>query len=190
MIRIKTLAFMTLLLVSGCEKKLSEKEILRYQEKGAEISGLTYQKLSGTLVEKMQAGGIPEALSFCNAAAQEMTAEMAAMHGVSIKRTALKTRNRKNSPNEEELHILQRFEGMIEKGEEPEAIVAIDRDGNPHYYAPIRLEKRCLACHGTLGLEVSPAVDSLIRSYYPEDMALGFQENDLRGIWSIAFINQ
>ena len=190
MFRITTFFLSTLLLCWGCEKKLSEQEMRHYREKGAEISGLTYQKLSGTLVEKMQAGGIPEALAYCNAAAQDMTGEMAAMHGVSIKRTALKTRNQQNTPNQEELRILRGFQDLVDKGEDPGAIVEIDRDGNPHYYAPIRLEKRCLSCHGRLGVEVSPAVDSLIRSYYPKDMAVGFEENDLRGIWSIAFINQ
>ena len=190
MIRITSLVFSALLLLAGCEKRLSEQEMLRYREKGEEITGLTYQKLSGTLVEKMQEGGIPEALAYCNASAQDLTGEMAAMHSVSIKRTALKTRNPKNKPNEEELRILQSYRELVEKGENPEPVVEIDRDGNPHYYAPIRLEKRCLSCHGRLGLEVSPAVDSLIRVYYPEDIAVGFEENDLRGIWSLAFINQ
>ena len=183
-----TLVVAGILLFTGCEKKMSEREKLSYREQGAEISRMTYEKLSGTLVEKMQAGGIPEALGYCNAAAQDLTLEMAEEHRVSIKRTSLMTRNQLNAPDEEELRILNLYRSEKEAGRFPEAIVEIDAGGNPHYYAPILLEKKCLPCHGRVGIEVPQAVDSMIRSYYPDDRAVGFRENDLRGIWSIGFL--
>ena len=174
-------------LCTGCQKSLSEKEVQEYRESGMKIAKETYQKLSATLTEKMKAGGIPEAVQYCNTAALPLTEEISAKYGVQIKRTALRTRNERNSPDEEELEILNYYQTLSNKNQELKALVQLDKKGNPHFYAPIILQKKCLSCHGSLDQEVSRKTDSIIKSYYPNDMALGFQENDLRGIWSIAF---
>ena len=63
----------------------------------------------------------------------------------------------------------------------------MDKYGGPHFYAPIFLQQKCLACHGEIGKNVNAETDSIIKSIYPYDAATGFKEGDLRGIWSIAF---
>jgi hypothetical protein len=63
----------------------------------------------------------------------------------------------------------------------------LDKSGSPHFYAPILLQQKCLACHGEIGKNVTVKTDSIIKSFYPHDAATGFKEGDLRGIWSIAF---
>ena len=171
----------------GCQKSLTDKEKEAYRETGMKIAKETYQKLSTALAEKMKAGGIPEAVKYCNTAALPLTREMSEKYKVQIKRTALRTRNERNSPDEEELEILNYYQTLAEQNQELKALVQVDKKGNPHFYAPIVLQKKCLSCHGSLDREVSRITDSIIKSYYPNDMALGFQENDLRGIWSIAF---
>jgi hypothetical protein len=173
--------------LSGCRNSLSEKDILAYKEKGRDISQATYLNLSGTLKEKMMEGGIPLALEYCNSNALSLTEEMSELHGVTIRRTALKLRNRNNSPSPEEEKILNDYKAMSENGQALDPVVLLDTNGDPHYYAPILLEKKCLPCHGTLGKEVSVVVDSMIKTYYPDDKALGFKENELRGLWSISF---
>jgi hypothetical protein len=60
--------------------------------------------------------------------------------------------------------------------------------GDRHFYAPIIVQKKCLTCHGEVGVDVTKKSDSIIESYYPKDLATGFKEGDLRGIWSITFI--
>ena len=62
-----------------------------------------------------------------------------------------------------------------------------ENDGKVHYYAPIRLQKKCVACHGISKKQISKKTDSILKSLYPNDKATGFKENDLRGIWSITF---
>ncbi len=175
------------LLFTGCQKSLTDSEMQEYRETGVKIAKETYQKLSSTLTEKMKAGGIPEALQYCNTAALPLTQEMSEKYKVQIKRTALRTRNESNSPDDEELEILNYYQTRAEKNKELKALVQLDQKGNPHFYAPIILQKKCLSCHGSLDQEVSRKTDSIIKSYYPNDMALGFQENELRGIWSITF---
>ena len=171
----------------GCQNSLSDKKKQEYRETGMKISKETYQKLSATLAAKMKDGGIPEAIKYCNTAALPLTQEMSAKYKVQIKRTALRIRNERNAPDEEELEILNYYQNLAKKNQELKSLVQLDKKGNPHFYAPIILQKKCLSCHGNLDREVSRITDSIIKSYYPNDMALGFQENDLRGIWSIAF---
>ena len=76
---------------------------------------------------------------------------------------------------------------VINKNTSPESIVELDQLGKPHYYAPILFEKKCLMCHGTVDRELTKKADSIIKSFYPNDLATGFSEGDLRGIWSISF---
>lgn len=183
------LTFFSLLfmLLTGCQTTLSDKEVAAYKKKGSLISQSTGKELSETLTSKMKSGGISEAVEFCNTAALPLTQQMADQHEVIIKRTSLKTRNQLNNPTDNELVILKEFQADLDKGISLEPRVKLDQNGIPNYYAPILIESKCLICHGTLGQELSRPVDSIIKSYYPNDMATGYSEGDLRGIWSIAF---
>ena len=178
---------MVFLLLSACEPSLSEKEIRHYREQGDEIVKSASEKLSGTLTAKMKEGGAPEAIGFCHQSALPITKKMAAYHGVEIKRTSLKIRNPENLPNEEELKVLHYYEDKKAEGKELNPLVSLDPSGKPSYYAPIQVQKKCLMCHGSLKQEVSPVIDSILRVKYPEDLAMGYNEGDLRGIWSITF---
>lgn len=40
----------------------------------------------------------------------------------------------------------------------------------------------CLQCHGKL---MNPEVLKKIKELYPKDKAVGYSENEVRGIWSI-----
>ena len=44
-----------------------------------------------------------------------------------------------------------------------------------------------MKCHGTVGQEIANDTYTLIKEHYPIDAAVGFEEGDLRGIWSINF---
>ncbi|MGA9269100.1 MAG: DUF3365 domain-containing protein [Lutimonas sp.] len=175
------------LALSSCEPSLSQKEIRRYREQGDEIVQSASEKLSGTLMSKMKEGGASAAIGFCNQSALPITKKMAAYHGVEIKRTSLRIRNPENLPNEEELKVLHHYQDRIEEGKELNPLVSLDRSGKPNYYAPIRVQQKCLMCHGTLERELSSTIDSILKVKYPEDLAVGYNEGDLRGIWSISF---
>lgn len=172
---------------SACEKRISEAEREVYLKQGQDIVEHTEKKLSGTLMEKLRSGGIPAAVSYCNTNALELTDSMASHHGVSIKRTALKVRNQLNRPNEEEREILQLYQDQLAYDQPLERIVEKNDDGSVNFYAPILAKQKCLMCHGTPGKELAPVTDSIIKSHYPNDLATGFGENELRGIWSIRF---
>lgn len=176
--------FLTLV---SCKTGMSEQEKEEYAREGNEIVASAGKKLSSTLMTKIQEGGIPEAVSFCNESALPITENMSAYHGAEIKRTSLKFRNPENAPTEEEKSVLNGFMETLARGDSLRPVVQLEKDGQAHYYAPILVEKKCLMCHGQLNRELSAAVDSIIRSRYPEDLATGYSEGDLRGMWSVTF---
>ena len=181
------LLLMAILVLSSCSKSLSKKEVEQYTIKGKDIAMATQKKLGGTLVEKMKNGGVKEAVPFCNAKAIPLTKEMSEKFNVTIKRTSHRLRNPDNKPTDEEVLIIDKFSKELKSKKSLMPIVELDKEGKPHFYAPIIIKKKCLACHGEIGTDVTKVSDSIIESYYPKDLATGFKEGDLRGIWSITF---
>ncbi|MEN8187962.1 MAG: DUF3365 domain-containing protein [Bacteroidota bacterium] len=179
--------FVLATLIISCSESLSKKEVDSYTNQGNEIAQATMKKMGGTMVEKMKEGGVKEAVPFCNTKAIPLTNEMSEKFGVTIKRTSHRIRNEENRPNDEEQAILDKYIKLISEGKELNPVVELDNMGNPHYYAPIKIQKKCLTCHGEIGINVTKKSDSIINSYYPKDLATGFKEGDLRGIWSITF---
>ena len=56
------------------------------------------------------------------------------------------------------------------------------------YYKPIKTAMpACLNCHGTPGSDIAPATLEKIQELYPNDKATGYNLNDFRGLWRIAF---
>lgn len=176
-----------IMLLSSCQKDLSEKDIKEYTKIGKEIALSTAEHLGGQLTKSMKEGGTASAIPFCNTMAMPLTEEMSDKYFTIIKRTSHKVRNEHNSPTKEETRILNTYKELIDANKQLKPIVEIDKSGSPHFYAPILLQQKCLSCHGEIGKNVTVKTDSIIKSIYPYDAATGFKEGDLRGIWSIAF---
>lgn len=45
----------------------------------------------------------------------------------------------------------------------------------------------CLQCHGTHRKTIQPDVFKTITGLYPKDKAIGYDVNEVRGIWSITY---
>jgi hypothetical protein len=45
----------------------------------------------------------------------------------------------------------------------------------------------CLKCHGTPGQEIQTETLKRIQQLYPNDKAIGYGVNEVRGMWSITF---
>ena len=185
----KQYIFLLLLSITffSCTNSLSKKEIELFTEKGNLIAEQTTKELSEKLMDKMKEGGIPLAVEYCNIEALPLTSKISEAEHVHIKRTSLKVRNSQNSPNKEEVQVINKFLSMIDRNVSPKPIVKMNQSGSPHYYAPILVDSKCLLCHGTPDQDLSKKTDSIIKTYYPKDLATGFKEGDLRGIWSISF---
>lgn len=171
----------------SCGNALTEKEKQEYAKKGSEISQATFKALSEKLTEQMKLGGPAQAIPFCNVEAIPLTQKLSDEFNVTIKRTSDKLRNQENKPSERELEIINNYNKLIAEKKEITPIVEVDNNNNKHFYAPIILKANCLACHGKVEEFVSLKTDSIIKSLYPNDKAIGYNEGDLRGLWSIEF---
>jgi len=173
--------------IVSCGNPLTEKEKQEYTKKGNEIAQATFKALSEKLTEQMKLGGPAQALPFCNVEALPLTQQLSDQYDVTIKRTSDKWRNPTNKPSEKELEIINNYHKLISEKKEITPIVEVDNNNNKHYYAPILLKANCLACHGKVEEFILVKTDSIIKSLYPDDKAVGYNEGDLRGIWSIEF---
>jgi hypothetical protein len=185
----KGIFLVVILSIISCGNSLSDKEKEVYTTKGNEIVKATFSELSGNLMGQMKMGGPSKAIPFCNEQALPITNQLAEKFEVSIKRTSNKLRNSDNKPTERELQIIEQYANSINNKASLEPIVEVDAQNKKHYYAPIIMQANCLVCHGTLNETVAVKTDSIIKSLYANDIATGYSEGDLRGIWSIAFNN-
>ena len=131
-----------------------------------------FNQLSGRLTEIMQSRGPADAIEVCSNEASQFAVKVSEQMGVKIGRTALKLRNAKNRPP-------SWSEGLISESATEPQFVQVDSD-TVGALLPIKLQQKCLHCHGPLHTIAQEVRDKLQR-YYPNDQAIGFNEGDLRG---------
>lgn len=136
----------------------------------------------GTIQKK----GILEALTFCNEKAHPLTDSMALVHNAIIKRVSDKPRNQKNLANTEEFGYIKTFKQVVENNEEPSPIVK-ELNDKVHVYYPITTSTMCLQCHGKPNEAIEKSTLIGLSSLYPNDKAIDYNVNEVRGIWSITF---
>ncbi len=163
----------------------------KYLELGDDLVGETKRKISTTLVEAMEKGGVKYAAQFCNLVAYPIVDSMSKVHNARIRRVSDKPRNPKDAMNDDEQKVFAIFKG---KAQVPNAefmpIVMQHDDGTVGYYAPIKISMpTCLKCHGEVGKDIKAEDYKVLKSLYPNDVAVGYKEGDLRGMFSIQFSN-
>lgn len=159
---------------------------LDYSKLGMEYAQATQQVLGSNLMGAMQQAGPVGALEFCNVRAMPLTDSMATKYGARIKRVSDKPRNPINQADSTELAKIKVFKSVVESGDSPVPFVE-EKEGDVHFYYPILTNDMCLKCHGTPGKQLVPEVGRTLSERYPHDLATGYDVNQVRGIWSIAF---
>lgn len=188
----KTIFFLAIFLsIFGCKEKSDNKQgvpvdanaSLEIMEKGKEIASETFLALSSELKKAMTDGGVDHALTYCNVNALSITDSLSKEHGVHIKRTSMKVRNPQNAPSEKEEEMLLHFDNRKNNGIVMAPRVLEDKEKYT-FHAPIVVQDMCIKCHGP-----KEKIDSYnkIIELYPEDMAYGYAQGDLRGMWTIEF---
>jgi len=165
-------------------KKMEEVEVVKtYADIGLDYAFVTKKVLGKNLMEAIQQKGTMEALTFCNIQAIPLTDSMSTQFNATIKRVSDKNRNPNNKANEEELNYIAQFKkDLVDKKDiKP---VALEKGDKIQFYYPIETNTMCLQCHGK---QIKPEVQRQILKLYPKDLAIGYDENEVRGIWSITF---
>ena len=160
-----------------------------YKMKGMIIAKNTFKVFKSNIQAVVAKDGLPGVVDFCHDNAMKLTDSLGKSHNVVIKRTSHKLRNSENKPDIDSEAVINEYLRLQEEQNNMEPVVMKDADGYVHFYAPIKLKKECLKCHGTPGKEIPEPVYKLIKSKYPNDKATGFKVGELRGIWDIKFLD-
>lgn len=169
---------------SGKEFVAKEKE-KTFADIGLEYALGTKKVLGKNLMGTIQKEGTEKALAFCNHEAIPLTDSMSVHYNAKIKRVSDKNRNPNNRANEEELIYIEQFKKDLAEKKEVKPIV-VEGAEQVHFYYPIETNTMCLQCHGK-SENIKPEVSKKIKELYPNDLAVGYGENEVRGIWSIVF---
>lgn len=155
-----------------------------YKELGIAYAMKTKSELGKNLLGAINAYGTEGAVSFCNLKALTITDSMSNQLGIHIRRVSDQARNPLNKANETELAYIRKAKAAL-KSQQPIYPSIIEHEKDVVGYYPITTNKMCLQCHGNPKKEIAPEVYAKIKSLYPEDLATGYGENQLRGLWVV-----
>jgi len=182
------LPFLVLLLFVSCQTKQQKSADLpgaidssAFLQQGDTISNLVQKVLLANVMQAMKSGGPGFAVTYCNEKAMPLTDSLAKAHNCVIQRVSDKYRNPSNKLSETDAEVFTAMNASLKP-------VLLSENGYLIYYKPIKIAMpACLTCHGTEGKELDAKTAEIIRQKYPNDLATGYKEGDLRGFWKITF---
>lgn len=155
-----------------------------YLKKGKEVALATKAVLGKNLLNAINTKGTDKALDFCNIKAIPLTDSMAVHLNAKIKRVSDNNRNPNNWANKKELEYINTAKAEIaNNGKAKPKVQKIDNQIVGYY--PIMTNNMCLQCHGNPKKDIDLKTFKMIKEKYPEDKAVGYSINQLRGIWVI-----
>jgi len=156
-----------------------------YLQKGDSISAIVQKVLLANVMQAMKSGGPGYAVSFCNEQAMPLTDSLSKAHNCLIQRVSDKYRNPVNKLTAQDQEIWAKMASAATA-----YTISGSENGQVVFYKPIKIAMpACLTCHGTAGKEMDPKTFEIIKQKYPDDLAAGYKEGDLRGLWKITFLN-
>jgi len=169
----------------------SEKDSLRsnfqeLEELGLKIAQSSQAELGKNLIQQLEKKGVSGALEFCHIQAIPLTDSMAVVHAAKIKRVSDKPRNPDNRANPEEVAVISTFKNQLKKGEDIKPVI-LESASQTDFYSPIITNAMCLMCHGKPGEELEKTNLSQIKKLYPQDQAINYEANQIRGAWHVQF---
>jgi len=170
----------------GMHKGGEQKSEMNKAERGLEYALSTKAVLGKNLMGKIQSEGTIGALEFCNIKAIPLTDSMAKVHHALISRVTDQPRNPDNLATADELSTIAFFKQRASEGAEPEPVVN-DDNGRINFYFPITTNSMCMQCHGKPGKDIENSTLAAIKAKYPEDKAIGYGINEVRGMWKVVF---
>jgi len=160
-------------------KKLSKKQ------EGIKYIKILGKTLKSHLKAEMKADKTAlKAIDFCATKAEELTKEVNSKlpKNIKVRRTSLLTRNEANKPDALDKAIMQEIIlDMNKTNIDVSKPLMVETPSGYRVYKPLFVKPVCLKCHGS-SKDISPEVQKVIISKYPNDKAVGFKKSDLRGV--------
>ena len=168
------------------EKDGQQTSAVDYRKEGMDYAMAVQGALGKTLQGKIKETGTAGAIEFCNVRALAITDSVARTLGASISRITDQPRNPQNRANAEEMKFISNFRAELAAGQAPEPLI-VRQDSLIYFYYPILTNNLCLQCHGKRDSDIAPEVYQKLEILYPEDKAVAYSANQLRGLWKVAF---
>ncbi|MEK7431742.1 MAG: DUF3365 domain-containing protein [Cyanobacteriota bacterium] len=145
--------------------------------------------LKQQLTFALKSNDTKKAVVVCSSISQDIAKNISEKHNLVIKRVSLKNRNPNGKPDEFEIENLKQFDELKVKNKlkENHEIFSLVKENNKEYFRymkPIITAKSCLQCHGN-NTEVKEDVKKILLEKYPNDIAFGYKEGDVRGAVSV-----
>lgn len=146
-------------------------------------------KLLAMVQEEIGKGSYEGAIRACADKAPKMAAAVSQQTGWAIRRVSLKNRNPKAVPDAWEKTVLEDFDRRQAAGENvamlEKAEILVDGDKRTmRYMKALPAQKLCLNCHGAADT-MEPAVRARLSELYPNDLATGYAEGQIRGALTV-----
>lgn len=146
------------------------------------------QQFVGTLLPTLQAalqnGGPASAIEVCSVQAPAIADQLTRETGWQVRRVSLKPRNADRAiPDAWERQQLESFDARQRAGEAgPTLNHAEQTEGEYRYMQAQPVMPLCLTCHGS---ELSAEVQTALGRFYPDDVATGYSQGEIRGAISL-----
>lgn len=159
------------------------------QEQGKALIQAFSSELKGELKKAIQEGGFKNGIAVCSEKAS-VIAEKHSNNQWSLKRTGLKVRNPANTATKFEREQLLKFQDQKDAGLAVSelSLYQVEKTGSGKEHRimkAIPTQALCLGCHGD---NLAVDVKSELQQRYPADQAIGFKEGDIRGAFSLIYI--
>lgn len=146
-------------------------------------------KLLAMVQAEIEKGSFVGAIDACSNQAPKMAAQASQNTGWAIRRVSLKNRNPKATPDAWEKEALQEFDRRALAGENPASLEKVEfvNEGGTRtlrYLKALPTQSLCLNCHGAPET-MAPEVKAQIAKIYPNDLAVGYREGQVRGALTI-----
>ncbi|SDX64227.1 Cytochrome c [Lutibacter oricola] len=159
-------------------------EVVSYKDLGLQYAMKTKAVLGKNLIAALKNKGTKEAVAFCNTRAFNIVDSAGTALNVTIKRVSDFPRNAINIANNNELNFIYNAKKALVNKEKITPLVQ-DIDNKMVGYYPIVTNKMCMQCHGEPNSQILSETLTKIKELYPMDKAVGYGENELRGIWVV-----
>ncbi len=191
--RIVTL-LVAILFLSGCgqrEETGDAADPLREREQlltsaAHKIVGDFSRELKSELLAAINAGGPAYAVQVCSELAPTIADQFSEEHQILVRRVSDRNRSPNNIPDSLQAVLLDRFR---QSDSLEEVIVWKDYDSLQvfAYHKPIWTGQLCLNCHGPQE-KLDRELQQTLAEKYPNDLATGFREGDLRGMFVVEIV--
>ncbi|MCI0338790.1 MAG: DUF3365 domain-containing protein [Acidobacteria bacterium] len=151
------------------------------------MAGELTDKVRKLLLEELKKGGYVEALRVCSEVAQDITSQFNKRAGYNIRRISLGYRNLKDIPDEYERHKLELFDRLNDENKLATEYFEVVKERDVEYLRylkPLKTAEMCTVCHGQID-EIPHRVMSILQEAYPDDRAIGYRLDDVRGAVSV-----